>query len=114
LVEVPPPHPIFWFHRKDGYGSRLGSFCEFSWESADLQGFCGEGVVDLVTVTVFDSRQEAERIQEFLTSRGIVSYVFADDCGGFRPYLGFTTGGYRLQIHRDDCDRAGDFLRELL
>jgi hypothetical protein len=70
--------------------------------------------VDLVTLHVFDSRPEAERAQDFLTSKGIISYVLADDCGGFRPYLGFTTGGFKLQTHRNDCETARDYLHNIM
>ena len=74
----------------------------------------GYAAMDLITVRIFDSRAEAERVQDFLTSRGIISYVMVDDRGGFGPFLGFTTAGYRLQIHRDDCERARLLLQEFI
>jgi hypothetical protein len=74
----------------------------------------GPFTMDLITLHVFDTRSEAERAQDHLTSKGIISYVLADDCGGLRPYLGFTTWGYKLMTHRDICDRAREYLLNIM
>jgi hypothetical protein len=46
-----------------------------------------------VCIGTYGSRQEAEFASSLLAECGIEAMVSADDCGGVRPELAFTSGG---------------------
>ena len=65
---------------------------------------------DLMCVKTFGSRLEADLAKGVLAANGIEALVCADDAGGMRPDLAFTSGGVRLVVAGED---AKDALRVL-
>jgi hypothetical protein len=49
-----------------------------------------------------------------LEANGIKASISADDGGGWRPELGFTSGGVKLFVLEDNTDVAIELLDELL
>ena len=64
-----------------------------------------------VVVRTFGYRHEAELFRSILESRGIGSFVGADDEGSLHPGLGFTRGVH-LYVGAGDAARAADVLDE--
>ncbi len=65
----------------------------------------------MVTIKVFNSREEAEVVRGFLASKGILSFVSADDQGGLRPSLSFSNG-VDLLVRSEDLETAKKALAE--
>ena len=54
----------------------------------------------------FSTRTEAEMACDILKNNGITSMVKSDDCGGMRPALAFSTGGYIVYVEEKDYTSA--------
>ncbi|MEI6080126.1 MAG: DUF2007 domain-containing protein [bacterium] len=54
----------------------------------------------------FSTRAEAEMFCSVLENNGISCLVKADDCGGMRPALAFSTGGYMIYVEENDYTNA--------
>ena len=54
----------------------------------------------------FSTRAEAEMLCSVLENNGISCLVKADDCGGMRPALAFSTGGYMVFVEEKDYSKA--------
>jgi hypothetical protein len=65
---------------------------------------------DLVCVKTYNSRLEAELDKGLLDSQGIQAMISADDAGGMRPDLLWSTGGVRLLAKDEDADNARELL----
>ena len=63
---------------------------------------------DLVAVSTFLNRIEAELAQGALEAADIRSTVSADDAGGVQT--GLWMGGVRLLVRAEDAERAGEIL----
>ena len=59
---------------------------------------------------MFASRIEAEMAKSILDANGIKASVSADDAGGMRPELGFTSGGAKLFVLEENADFAAKLL----
>lgn len=68
---------------------------------------------DLRCAKRFATRAEAELGKSILEAEGIRSVLAADDVGGARPEIGFTTGGVQLLVATSDVERAGRALNGL-
>ena len=66
----------------------------------------------IIAIRSFATRFEAEMAQSMLSSHGIKSIVEGDDCGGVRPDIAFTSGGFELKVSVMDVDRANQLLSE--
>jgi len=64
-----------------------------------------------VVIRTFGYRHEAELFRSILESRGIASFVGADDEGSLHPGMGFTRG-VRLFVSEADAPLASDILDE--
>ena len=67
--------------------------------------------VELVVVSTFLNRIDAEIAQGALEAAEIESMLSGDDAGGMRP--GLVAGGTRLLVRQDDADRAAGILNGL-
>ena len=65
---------------------------------------------ELICVKTFANRLEAELAKSVLESNAIKSSVSADDAGGMRPDLGFTSGGVKLFVLDENAERALELL----
>lgn len=65
---------------------------------------------ETVCIGTYASRQEAEFARSLLAEAGIRAMVSADDCGGVRPELAFTTGGAGLFVLSEHAARAAELL----
>ena len=65
---------------------------------------------DLVCVKTYNSRLEAELDKGLLDSQGIQAMISADDAGGMRPDLLWSTGGVRLLVKDEDAGNALELL----
>jgi hypothetical protein len=65
-----------------------------------------------VCIQTFATRQEAEFARSLLESQGIKAMVSADDGGGMRPELGFTSGGVKLSVLEENATRAQELLQK--
>ena len=68
---------------------------------------------DLVTLTTYSFRFEAERLQQVLQSEGIGSMIQGDDASGWNPLIGLATGGMTVRVTRADYESAKLLLDEL-
>ena len=66
--------------------------------------------MELVNVKEYNQRFEAEMAIEMLNNNGIDAILKSDDCGGARPYTGFSIG-YIIQVKKDDFEKAKDIIR---
>ena len=66
--------------------------------------------VELVVVSTFLNRIEAELAQGALEAADIQSTVSADDAVGLRP--GLWMSGVRLLVRAEDAERAGKILHQ--
>lgn len=64
----------------------------------------------MVTVKVFQNRTEAEVTKGFLASRGIESFITADDNGGMDPYPMQIVYGVFLKVSEKDLKKAKSLL----
>ena len=64
----------------------------------------------LVCVKTYPDRLEADLAKSLLEANGIKASVSADDAGGMRPDLGFTSGGVKLLILDENTDKAVELL----
>lgn len=60
----------------------------------------------LVCLGTFASREQANMAKSTLEANGINAAVSADDAGGARPDVGFTSGGAKLFVLDEDVARA--------
>ena len=67
----------------------------------------------MVTVQSFGSRIEADLAKGILESVGIHAFVSADDQGGLRPSMGFTSG-VDLKVQAEDFEKAKAVLNDAL
>ena len=67
---------------------------------------------NLVCVKTFADRLQADMARSLLESNGITASVSADDMGGMRPDLAFTSGGVKLFVLDDNADKALEILNE--
>lgn len=65
---------------------------------------------ELVCLKTFPDRLEADMAKSLLEANGIKASVSADDAGGMRPDLGFTSGGVRLFVLSENADKAIELL----
>ena len=65
---------------------------------------------DTSAVRMYATRPAAERGKLYLEASGIPSFIRADDCGGWRPYMTSVTG-VRLVVRNQDLQAAEDILR---
>lgn len=73
----------------------------------------GEKMDDLMLVSTFLYRHQADHAKGLLEDQGIESMVSADDCGGIRPNLSFGTGGVRIFVNKEDYKKAKEILSVL-
>ena len=66
-------------------------------------------VPDLVCIKTYNNRLEAELEKGRLDSQGIQAMISADDAGGMRPDLSWSTG-VRLLVKQEDAHRALEIL----
>ncbi|HEY6461987.1 MAG TPA: DUF2007 domain-containing protein [Polyangiaceae bacterium] len=64
---------------------------------------------DLVTVVTFPDVAEAELARERLELEGVTAVVMGAQSGGVMPYLAGSEG-VRVQVQRQDVDRAREIL----
>lgn len=67
---------------------------------------------NLVCVKTFADRLQADMARSLLEANGITASVSADDMGGMRPDLAFTSGGVKLFVLDDNADKALEILNE--
>ncbi len=65
---------------------------------------------ELICLKTFANRLEAELAKSVLESNAIKASVSADDAGGMRPDLGFTSGGVKLFVLDENAERALELL----
>ena len=70
-----------------------------------------EEYVDLIAITTYSSRHEAELAKGFLAAQGINAVVSGDDYGGIHPGLSFSSG-VRLQVKEEDVEIAKRIFHE--
>ena len=68
---------------------------------------------ELVCVETFPDRLEAEMAKTLLEANGINAAFSADDAGGMRPDLGFTSGGVKLFVLDENVERAVELLTSI-
>lgn len=68
----------------------------------------------LVCVKTFPDRLQADMAKAVLEAHGIKASVSADDAGGMRPHLAFTSGGVKLFVLDENADKAMEILSEEL
>src|SRR5688572_6273222 len=82
--------------------------------SAGLSGRSAKASVpmsEMVCLNTYDSRNEAEFDRAILEGAGIRALVSADDCGGMRPHLVFSSGGVKLLVLSESLERAAALLQ---
>ena len=67
---------------------------------------------NLVCVKTFADRLQADMARSLLEANGIIASVSADDMGGMRPDLAFTSGGVKLFVLDNNADKALAILNE--
>ncbi len=67
---------------------------------------------NLVCVKTFADRLQADMVKQLLEANRIIASVSADDMGGMRPDLAFTSGGVKLFVLDDNADKALAVLNE--
>ncbi len=67
---------------------------------------------NLVCVKTFADRLQADMAKSLLEANGITASVSADDMGGMRPDLAFTSGGVKLFVLDDNAAKALALLNE--
>lgn len=67
---------------------------------------------NLVCVKTFPDHLEADLAKQLLEANGITASVSADDAGGMRPDLAFTSGGVKLFVLDQNADKALELLKE--
>ena len=67
---------------------------------------------DMVCIMTFSNRLEADLAKILLESYGIDAMIVADDCGGFRPDIGVTTGGVKLLVLEENAEEALGLLQK--
>lgn len=67
---------------------------------------------NLVCVKTFADRLQADMARSLLEANGITASVSADDMGGMRPDLAFTSGGVKLFVLDDNAAKALALLNE--
>ncbi len=70
-------------------------------------------MASLVCIKTFANRMEAGMVKSMLEANGIKASVSADDAGGMRPDLGFTSGGVKLFVLEDNVAAAVELLDEV-
>lgn len=65
-----------------------------------------------ICLKTYASRDEAEFDRAILEGAGIRAMVSADDCGGMRPHLAFTSGGVKLLVLSENLERAAELLKQ--
>ncbi len=64
-----------------------------------------------VTIQSYATRVDAEMAKSLLESNYIRAIVEGDDCGGLRPEIAFSSGGFDLIVFQDDVDYAKELLQ---
>lgn len=59
-----------------------------------------------VTIVAFDTSFLAQLATEHLDGQGIESRLLSDSGGETLPHISFATGGYRVQVAREDAEAA--------
>ncbi len=67
---------------------------------------------NLVCVKTFADRLQADMARSLLEANDIKASVSADDMGGMRPDLAFTSGGVKLFVLDENADKALELLNE--
>jgi hypothetical protein len=67
---------------------------------------------ELVVVSTFLQRHEAQMAKGLLDNKGIKSMISADDCGGMRPGMSFGNA-ITLSVQKADLEKAKKILQEL-
>ncbi len=67
---------------------------------------------NLVCVKTFPDHLQADMGKQLLEANGITASVSADDVGGMRPDLAFTSGGVKLFVLDENADTALQTLNE--
>jgi hypothetical protein len=90
-------------------GSQLTAAIVLSGAVDQSQGF---PMSNLVCVKTFPDRLQADMAKQLLEANGITASVSADDMGGMRPDLAFTSGGVKLFVLDENADKALALLNE--
>lgn len=69
--------------------------------------------MELITLQVFDTAIEAHIIKNTLESEDIRCYIFDENIVTLNPMLNFAVGGIRLQVNKEDFERAKSILAEI-
>ena len=64
----------------------------------------------IVCLKTFPDYLEADMAKSLLEANGIKASVSADDAGGMRPDLAFTSGGVRLFVLDENADKSLELL----
>ena len=66
---------------------------------------------EIICLKTYESRNEAEFDRAVLEGAGIRAMVSADDCGGMKLHLAFSSGGVKLLVLSDNLERAAALLQ---
>jgi hypothetical protein len=69
--------------------------------------------MELITLKVFDTAIEAHIIENKLDGEGIICYIFDENIVTLNPLLNFAVGGIRLQVNKEDLEKAKEVLAEI-
>jgi hypothetical protein len=67
---------------------------------------------DIVVVSTFLQRYDAEMAKGLLDDKGIKSMISTDDCGGMRPGMSFGNA-ITLSVQKVDLEKAKEILKVL-
>ena len=65
----------------------------------------------LVVVDAFGTGPEAEMAKGALQAAGIDAIIQADDVGGMRPHVAWSSGGFKLIVREEDAAAAREILQ---
>lgn len=69
--------------------------------------------MELITLKVFDTAIEAHIFQNKLDGEGITCYIFDENIVTLDPLLNFAVGGIRLQVNKQDFEKAKEILADI-
>lgn len=69
--------------------------------------------MELITVRAFNTAIEAHIVQNRLEGEGIASYIMDENIVTLDPLLNFAVGGIRLQVNKEDLEKAKQVLSEI-
>ena len=71
------------------------------------------GDANLLVVKSFATEPDAGLAKSALEGAGIDAMIQADDAGGMRPHLAWTTGGFKILVREEDAAAALEVLEPL-